>query len=50
MHRAVVLAVFPIIFLGELPDKTMFASLVLASRVGPWPCGRAQQERFSSTS
>lgn len=29
---AVVFAVFPIIFLGELPDKTMFASLVLATR------------------
>src|SRR5262249_4492413 len=27
-----VLAVFPVIFIGELPDKTMFASLVLASR------------------
>jgi putative Ca2+/H+ antiporter (TMEM165/GDT1 family) len=24
--------VFPVIFLGELPDKTMFASLVLATR------------------
>jgi Ca2+/H+ antiporter, TMEM165/GDT1 family len=31
----VVLAVFPIIFLGELPDKTMFASLVLATRGRP---------------
>jgi Ca2+/H+ antiporter, TMEM165/GDT1 family len=28
----VVLAVFPVIFVGELPDKTMFASLVLATR------------------
>jgi len=28
-------AVFPLIFLGELPDKTMFASLVLASRGRP---------------
>jgi putative Ca2+/H+ antiporter (TMEM165/GDT1 family) len=27
--------VFPIIFLGELPDKTMFASLVMASRGRP---------------
>ena len=26
------LAVFPVVFLGELPDKTMFASLVLSSR------------------
>ena len=29
------MAVFPVIFLGELPDKTMFASLVLASRGRP---------------
>lgn len=35
MRSAVVLAVFPIIFLGELPDKTMFASLVLSSRGRP---------------
>ena len=33
---AVVVAVFPIIFLGELPDKTMFASLVLSTT---WPPG-----------
>jgi Ca2+/H+ antiporter, TMEM165/GDT1 family len=32
---AVVLAVFPIIFIGELPDKTMFASLVLSTRGRP---------------
>jgi Ca2+/H+ antiporter, TMEM165/GDT1 family len=32
---AVVAAVFPIIFLGELPDKTMFASLVLSTRGRP---------------
>jgi len=31
----IVLAVFPVIFIGELPDKTMFASLVLASRGKP---------------
>ncbi len=35
MHLAIVLAVFPVIFVGELPDKTMFASLVLASRGNP---------------
>ena len=43
MHPGVVLAVFPLIFLGELPDKTMFASLLLASRGRPlavW-CGAA---------
>jgi putative Ca2+/H+ antiporter (TMEM165/GDT1 family) len=35
MDPAIVLAVFPVIFIGELPDKTMFASLVLASRGKP---------------
>jgi putative Ca2+/H+ antiporter (TMEM165/GDT1 family) len=35
VHPAVVFAVFPVIFVGELPDKTMFASLVLASRGRP---------------
>jgi len=35
MNLAVAATVFPIIFLGELPDKTMFASLVLASRGRP---------------
>ena len=33
----IALAVFPIIFLGELPDKTMFASLILATRGRPFP-------------
>ena len=35
MDLAIVATVFPIIFIGELPDKTMFASLVLASRGRP---------------
>jgi putative Ca2+/H+ antiporter (TMEM165/GDT1 family) len=35
LNVAIVLAVFPVIFVGELPDKTMFASLVLASRGRP---------------
>jgi putative Ca2+/H+ antiporter (TMEM165/GDT1 family) len=35
VHLSIVLAVFPVIFLGELPDKTMFASLVLATRGHP---------------
>ena len=35
MNLGTALAVFPIIFFGELPDKTMFASLVLASRGRP---------------
>jgi len=32
LNPFITLAVFPVIFLGELPDKTMFASLVLATR------------------
>jgi putative Ca2+/H+ antiporter (TMEM165/GDT1 family) len=36
VNFAVVVAVFPIIFLGELPDKTMFASLVLSTRGKPF--------------
>ena len=36
MNFAVVVAVFPIIFIGELPDKTMFASLVLSTRGKPF--------------
>ncbi len=35
MDLGIAAAVFPLIFLGELPDKTMFASLVLASRGHP---------------
>ena len=35
MHPAIVLAVYPVIFIGELPDKTMFASLLLATRGRP---------------
>ena len=35
LNFAIVLAVYPVIFIGELPDKTMFASLVLASRGKP---------------
>jgi Ca2+/H+ antiporter, TMEM165/GDT1 family len=35
VHLAVVLSVYPIIFLGELPDKTMFASLVMSTRGRP---------------
>lgn len=36
MDLAVVAAVFPIIFIGELPDKTMFASLVMSTRGKPF--------------
>ncbi|MBO0808984.1 MAG: TMEM165/GDT1 family protein [Actinobacteria bacterium] len=32
MNLAVIAAVFPVIFLGELPDKTMIASVVMAAR------------------
>ena len=35
MSITVALATFPVIFLGELPDKTMFANLVLATRGRP---------------
>ena len=35
MDLAVVMAVVPVIFVSELPDKSMFASLVLASRGRP---------------
>ncbi len=35
MSFAIAAAVFPVIFVGELPDKTMFASLVLASHGRP---------------
>ncbi len=35
MEPYIFLICFPIIFLGELPDKTMFASLVMATRGRP---------------
>jgi putative Ca2+/H+ antiporter (TMEM165/GDT1 family) len=35
VQLAVIAAVFPVIFIGELPDKTMFASLVMATRGKP---------------
>jgi putative Ca2+/H+ antiporter (TMEM165/GDT1 family) len=35
VHPSVIAAVFPVIFIGELPDKSMFASLVMASRGRP---------------
>jgi Ca2+/H+ antiporter, TMEM165/GDT1 family len=35
MNFAIAAAVFPIIFIGELPDKTMFASLVMSTRGRP---------------
>ena len=35
MSIAIVAAVFPIIFIGELPDKTMFASLIMATTGRP---------------
>ena len=36
MDLGIAAAVFPVIFIGELPDKTMFASLVMASRGRPF--------------
>lgn len=35
MNFSDIVAVFPLVFLAELPDKTMFASLVMASRGRP---------------
>jgi Ca2+/H+ antiporter, TMEM165/GDT1 family len=35
MSFAVIGVVFPVIFIGELPDKTMFASLVMSTRGRP---------------
>jgi putative Ca2+/H+ antiporter (TMEM165/GDT1 family) len=35
MNLAIALSVFPIIFFGELPDKTMFASLAMSTRGRP---------------
>ena len=35
MDLAIAAAVFPVIFVGELPDKTMFASLLLSTRGHP---------------
>ena len=50
MSLAIAVAVFPVIFIGELPDKTMFASLVLASRVARWRCGSGPRPASPSTS
>jgi putative Ca2+/H+ antiporter (TMEM165/GDT1 family) len=35
MNASALLVAFPVIFLGELPDKTMFASLVLSTKGRP---------------
>lgn len=35
MSLTVIAAVFPLVFVAELPDKTMFASLLMASRGRP---------------
>jgi Ca2+/H+ antiporter, TMEM165/GDT1 family len=35
VHIGIIAAVFPVIFIGELPDKTMFASLVMSTRGKP---------------
>ena len=36
MRLGVIISAFPVIFIGELPDKTMFASLLLATRGRPF--------------
>jgi Ca2+/H+ antiporter, TMEM165/GDT1 family len=35
VNLEIIAAVYPIIFIGELPDKTMFASLVMSTRGSP---------------
>ena len=35
MHPSIAFICFPVIFVGELPDKTMFASLVMATKGRP---------------
>lgn len=37
MSLVVVAVTFGLVFVAELPDKTMVASIVLASRYRPWP-------------
>jgi Ca2+/H+ antiporter, TMEM165/GDT1 family len=36
MHPGIILLIFAIIFIAELPDKSLFASLVLGSRFPAW--------------
>jgi Ca2+/H+ antiporter, TMEM165/GDT1 family len=36
LHPSILATVFGLVFLGELPDKTMFASLVLSARGRPF--------------
>lgn len=36
MHLALIALVFGVIFIGELPDKSLFASLVLGSKFPGW--------------
>ena len=49
MNLAVIGAVFAVIFVGELPDKTMVASLVMSARGGPSPSGSAPPGPSSCT-
>lgn len=48
VNLAATVAVFPIIFFGELSDKTMFASLLMASRGHPRSVWLGATERSSS--
>ncbi len=48
MQLNVILAVFPIIFLGELPDKTMFASLVMSTHGRPFMVWLGAAAAFSA--
>jgi len=47
VNLAVAAEAFPVMFLGELPDKTMFASLVMATRGRPSPSGSARPRLFA---
>jgi len=45
-----VLTVFAVVFPAELPDKSLFASLVLGTRFRPCTCGSGARPRSWSTS
>ena len=49
MNLAVVGTVFAIIFAGELPDKTMVASLVMSTRGRPFEVWLGAAGGWSST-
>ena len=48
MSPYIALVCFPVIFVGELPDKTMFASLVMATRGRPFQVWAGAALAFSA--